>query len=271
MASLADRLQGAWNITSLEVEGNAVSGAALGTAQIVMQGDRFTTTGMGGAYGGTFVVEETDALHTIDLLYTEGEHTGKTSPGIVKLDDGCLTICMALAGGTRPKAFTTTPGSDHALEVLRRAETSNTAPATSSAEVQAGPTAGSAPIPAELSGDLEMLQGEWAMVSGRMGGENLFRQLVTTARRSVTGDHVTVSIGGAVFLDAAFTVDADTDPKSMDYTLLAGPNRGATLAGIYRIDGDTLTICYHSAGGPRPTEFAAEMGDGRTLGVWRRL
>jgi hypothetical protein len=40
--------------------------------------------------------------------------------------------------------------------------------------------------------------------------------------------------------------------------------------GIYKLDGDELTICYRQWADPRPTEFRAEKDSGRSLMVLRR-
>jgi len=58
------------------------------------------------------------------------------------------------------------------------------------------------------------------------------------------------------------------NPKTIDYTLLEGVDKGKVQRGIYNVEGDTLTICYSPPGGERPTAFETKGGDGRTL---RRL
>jgi uncharacterized protein (TIGR03067 family) len=46
---------------------------------------------------------------------------------------------------------------------------------------------------------------------------------------------------------------------------------GRAIHGIYKIEGDTLTICSHvTKDGRKPTKFSAEKGDGNLLDVYNR-
>ena len=53
-----ERLQGTWNVVSLEMDGQKMSG---GGARIVVRGNRFTSIAMGATYKGTVTVHETTA------------------------------------------------------------------------------------------------------------------------------------------------------------------------------------------------------------------
>ena len=60
-------------------------------------------------------------------------------------------------------------------------------------------------------------------------------------------------------------------PKAIDLTLAAGPDKGKTFLGIYKLEGDTYTICRPVAPGKeRPTAFATRPGSGLMLVVWKR-
>ena len=48
------------------------------------------------------------------------------------------------------------------------------------------------------------------------------------------------------------------------------PAKGVTLKGIYKFEGETLTICYSGIGKERPTEFASKAGSGAMLFVQKK-
>lgn len=51
------------------------------------------------------------------------------------------------------------------------------------------------------------------------------------------------------------TFKADAAQGTIDFTPDAGPAKGKTLPGIYKIEGNVLTICFTAAGGERPKAF----------------
>jgi uncharacterized protein (TIGR03067 family) len=117
------RLQGSWRFTSLEVEGQKVPSQALSGSKIVIAGDSFTTISAGATYVGTFDVDATRSPRTIDIRFTEGPHAGEASLGIYAIENDRWTLCIGLAGRSRPSNFATSAGSGHALETLERGTT----------------------------------------------------------------------------------------------------------------------------------------------------
>src|ERR1017187_9451633 len=86
-----DKLQGTWNIVSMEMDGQKMSG---GSARIVVRGDRFVTTGMGAIYEGALAVDQTTAPKSFELHFEEGPEKGNTSFGIYELDGHRWKICL---------------------------------------------------------------------------------------------------------------------------------------------------------------------------------
>jgi uncharacterized protein (TIGR03067 family) len=114
------------------------------------------------------------------------------------------------------------------------------------------------------------LEGEWSMVSGERDGQALPEDIVKGAKRVAKGGETTVTIGGEVFLKAKFTIDPARKPKTIDYALTDGPNKGKTQLGIYELDGDTVKFCFAAPGKERPTDFTTKEESARTLSVWKR-
>src|SRR5664280_2868223 len=113
-----DRLQGTWNIVSLEMDGQKMS---RGGARIGVRGNRFTTIAMGATYEGSVGVHQTTAPKSFELHFDEGPEKGNTSFGIYELDGDTWKICLTTRGSERPKEFAAPPGTGIALETVQRA------------------------------------------------------------------------------------------------------------------------------------------------------
>jgi uncharacterized protein (TIGR03067 family) len=72
----------------------------------------------------------------------------------------------------------------------------------------------------------------------------------------------------AVEIDLCF--DETVDPKWIDQTFRGGKIGPWIAKGIYKLEGDILTICYGGPDVARPTEFSTKAGDGRSLQVFKR-
>jgi uncharacterized protein (TIGR03067 family) len=118
--------------------------------------------------------------------------------------------------------------------------------------------------------DLVQLQGEWSMVSGSADGQPMPDEMRMQMKRVCTGDETTTTMGGQIFMKAKITIDPSKKPKTIDYQMTHGFNKGKKQLGIYEVDGDTFKSCFGKPGGERPADFTSRPGDGRTLSVWKR-
>ena len=241
-----DVLQGAWNVVTLEVNGQKMPA---GAAQVVVKGSRFTTTGMGATYRGTLRVDTKVTPHTLDMVFTAGPEKGNTNRGIFEIDGDTWKLCLNMTGGARPTAFATKPGSGLALETLQRQKAIRRA--------SAAPRPVLTPVPE--------LGGEWSMVSMVNDGRALPAEFVKMGKRVAIGNTVTVSMGGKVVMKADFTVDRSQQPNHIDYWL----KDGQTQQGVFELKGQELRVIFAAPGKSRPADFSTASGDGKTRTVWK--
>src|SRR5579872_5533506 len=115
-----ERLQGAWSISELEVDGQSTPPEMWGEARITIKGNRFTSSGMGADYEGTMELDPSARPPRLDMKFDAGPEKGNTNFGIYQLDADSWKLCLATRGDTRPKEFASTPGSGIAVETLVR-------------------------------------------------------------------------------------------------------------------------------------------------------
>ena len=115
-----EKLQGEWNVVFLEVDGLTPAWNVFAGAKIVVQGEQFTSLGMGATYEGTLELDTSREPKALRMKFTSGPEKGNTNAGIYELDGDRWRICLALTGGPPPTEFATAPGSGRALETLNR-------------------------------------------------------------------------------------------------------------------------------------------------------
>jgi uncharacterized protein (TIGR03067 family) len=259
-----DLLQGSWTVTTLEMDGQATPATMLGEARIVVEGNRFTSTGMGAEYEGTLALDPSAHPPRLDMHFDAGPEKGNTNLGIYQLMGDTWKLCLATRGTVRPKSFTATPGSGFAVETLARESPTAARKAKGRAPKKSAPA-----TPA--SGPVTEFEGEWSMLSGVMDGKAMDPSILHWVKRVTRGNQTTVVAGPQTMLKVEFTFDSAPTPQTIDYVNLAGVRKGTAQQGIYKFEGDVLTVCIAAAGAARPREFQSVAGDGRTLTVWKRL
>jgi RNA polymerase sigma factor (sigma-70 family) len=117
----------------------------------------------------------------------------------------------------------------------------------------------------EAPKDEEKILGTWELVSLEEGGQKAPAEAIQEAKVTFAADgKMTVKQGAN---EQGFTYELDPAKKPKEFS---GTNaQGRTVLGIYKFDGDTLTICY-ARGGDRPTEFASKEDTAVVLEVLKR-
>jgi len=67
-----------------------------------------------------------------------------------------------------------------------------------------------------------------------------------------------------------YTIDASKTPITFDAVAKGGTFDGKTLLGIFKVEGDTMTVAFAEPGKDRPTKFESAAGSGVVLTVYKK-
>jgi uncharacterized protein (TIGR03067 family) len=114
------------------------------------------------------------------------------------------------------------------------------------------------------------LHGGWKMVLLFVSGDEVPADQAASGELLIVDDEYRPKLGATVEA-STFKIDATKSPRAIDFTYTSGFSKGKTIKGIYKLDGDDLTICRGlSPEIDRPNEFAAPVGSDLLLVVWKR-
>ena len=103
--------------------------------------------------------------------------------------------------------------------------------------------------------DLDRIQGSWKMTKIEVEGKPPPPGYVEKGRFVFKGNEISVLQDDKTVEAGTFVLDSTRNPPTIDFVATEGAGKGNTQYGIYKIDGDSLTICM---GDKRPTEFKAQ-------------
>jgi uncharacterized protein (TIGR03067 family) len=117
--------------------------------------------------------------------------------------------------------------------------------------------------------DLKKMAGKWKVVVNETDGKPLPKELIDKFASTliVEGDKYKVYFGDKLADEGTMKLDAAKNPKEIDAT----PSKNPAMKGIYKIDGDTMTVCFSKPGGDRPAEFKSKEGTGQILLGYTRI
>jgi len=113
---------------------------------------------------------------------------------------------------------------------------------------------------------MDSLQGTWKIVNLEIDGQPM---PPGDAQVVVSGSSFTTTGMGAKY-QGTMRVDTSVVPHTLDMVFSAGPEEGNTNRGIFKVDGDTWTLCLNMPGGKRPAAFATKPGSGLALETLQR-
>lgn len=117
---------------------------------------------------------------------------------------------------------------------------------------------------------LRALEGTWEFAKLEIDGQVMPPGYAATARLLINGDRFRTESPEATY-EGIFNIDVEAEPHRISIEFVAGPEAGNWNYGIFRLDGDELTLCLDMQGKPHPAEFATSPGSGRAFEVLRRV
>jgi uncharacterized protein (TIGR03067 family) len=120
-----------------------------------------------------------------------------------------------------------------------------------------------------IARELKKLQGTWVVVEAERDGAALDR---IKGNKLIVKDHQFTVVTKTAELKGDLTLSPGKTPKAIDFQHQEGALRDKKWEGIYKLDGDKLTLCYAEAdsGKDRPDKFETYDGSNRLLIVVER-
>jgi uncharacterized protein (TIGR03067 family) len=123
----------------------------------------------------------------------------------------------------------------------------------------------------EPRGVAAQLLGTWNIVAGEKEGKKEPAERIKDTTVEFTRDRVIVTSKDASRnYRATYKLGLKTKPYAIVMKAESGGDKGEAAQGIFRLEGDRLTLCYALPGAPAPEHFKTAPGDRRLLFVLQR-
>ncbi len=246
------RLEGVWRFVLVEVDGNKQPEAPFPAHRIIILKDgRYAVVQGPKITRGVVKLDPRKTPKHFDVSVTTAAGQGPTILSIYELDDDTYKICSSLRSKERPAAFVSKPGSGTIFQVFHREKQ----------DVKDAMT--------EL--DRHELTGDWQALAYALDGKKAKAEDLQDIKLSFDVEgKAEARRAGQVFVASTTKIDPMQNPPTIDITYTEGDIKGKIALGIYKIEGDVLTICRAAPDKTRPSQFASNPGSGHTLMAYKR-
>jgi uncharacterized protein (TIGR03067 family) len=113
----------------------------------------------------------------------------------------------------------------------------------------------------DVQKELKALQGTWKAVALEAGGNALPKEAIPDFTFIIGADGKSTGKMPQGEYSATITVDPGKNPKTMDNLHESGAQQGKKQYGVYKLEGDKLTVCMTPPGraeADRPKDFATK-------------
>ena len=241
---VVEDLFGEWKIRSGTRAGSSIESDRLPTIKITKK--TFTIPSEAGEeFVMSYKVDMDAKPITIDFKIESGPVPEGNAKGIIKLEDGVLTLCYHPEGESRPEKFMSTEENGFFVFKMKKAAEKTEAKGD--------------------KGDIaEAVIGKWKCIKGTRAGEVIEPERMASV---ITFDPkmITIPIGEDEAFKMSYTIDAGKNPIAIDMKIVEGPAPDSEALGIIKMDGGKFFLCYDPTGQKRPDKFESTESDGRFL------
>ena len=119
--------------------------------------------------------------------------------------------------------------------------------------------------------DLDAMQGTWKIDSFTVAGEKAPADLLKKMAFVIKDDKYSGQIDGKEDETGTIKVDPTKKPKTIEFNITSGKDKGKKQVGIYTLEGDTFTLCLGFPGeAERPTKLESTKESKSVLAVMKR-